>query len=201
MLDAGKLRHKLTILSPVSEQDSDTGEMDITWYVLGKFWGSFEPYSTKDVIAAGTLEESTEARAIIRYNENIASGMRVLFRNRIYNIVGHPLPDPDSGLEYMTVMLHQLDSGDFDYEDLPDGGVLKTRILFAGPTTLTTNGILTSFTFDNSFLSGSLQVTINGVHATPGDEYTEKSDNTGIDFTSAPASDDVAEIMYAYPAV
>lgn len=198
MLDVGKLRHRLTILMPVAEQDSDTGEMESTWYILSKLWGSFEPYSTKDVLLAGTLDEQTEARAVIRYHSGITSKMRVLFRNKIYQITGNPLPDTDSGLEYMTLMLHQLDSGDFEYVELEDGSILRTQILFEGPTTLTTNGILTSFTFDNVFLSGSLSVYINGVHATPGDEYERKLDKTGIDFAVAPASDDVVEVMYAY---
>jgi hypothetical protein len=34
--------------------------------------------------------------------------MRVLFRERVYNISGPPLPDPESGREYMTLMLAEV---------------------------------------------------------------------------------------------
>lgn len=105
MLEAGKLRHRLTIYYPDREQDSDTGEMETTWTVLCTVWGSFEPYSTKDFIAAASIENQTSVRAIIRYRTDVTPGMRILFRSKYYEIVGPPLPDPVSGLEYMTLML------------------------------------------------------------------------------------------------
>lgn len=108
MLDAGKLRHRLTILELEQEQDSDTGEMESTWEELATVWGSLEPYSTKDYIAAGSMQEQTMARAVIRYRSDVTSGMRVSFRDQTYNISGPPLPDPDSGLEYLTLMLAEV---------------------------------------------------------------------------------------------
>jgi len=120
MLDAGKLRHRLNILVPTSEQDSDTGEMETTWYSLTTVWGSFEPYSTKERIAAATAQEQTSVRAAIRYRSDIFAEMRILFRSKLYEIVGPPLPDKDSGLEYLTLMLKEIDSGaETSYDPLP----------------------------------------------------------------------------------
>lgn len=106
-LDMGQLRHRLTILTLTSEQDSD-GEMDETWSELDTVWGAFEPYSTKDIMAARTAQEQTSARAIIRYRADVTSDQRLLFRARLYKIDGPPLPDKDSGLEYMTLMLAEI---------------------------------------------------------------------------------------------
>jgi SPP1 family predicted phage head-tail adaptor len=107
-LDAGKLRQRLTILELTTEQDSDTGEMEESWVELATVWGSFEPYSVKDYLAAGTMQEQTMARAVIRYRDDVSSNMRVLFRERVYNISGPPLPDPESGKEYLTLMLAEV---------------------------------------------------------------------------------------------
>jgi SPP1 family predicted phage head-tail adaptor len=108
MLDAGKLRHRIAILQPDSEQDSDTGELETIWTELCKVWAGWEPYSTKDFIAAGTIQNQTSCRAIIRYRTDITPGMRVSFRSKLYEIVGPPLPDKKSGLEYLTLMLAEV---------------------------------------------------------------------------------------------
>ena len=104
-LDAGKLRHRLVLLALTEEQDSDSGEMEETWETYDTVWGSFEPYSTKDVLLARSVQEQSSVRAVIRYREEVTSDMRVSFRSRVYKIDGPPLTDADSGFEYMTLML------------------------------------------------------------------------------------------------
>jgi len=106
-LDAGKLRHRLALLALTSEQDSD-GEMVETWVTYDTVWGAFEPYSTKDVIAARSVQETTMARAVIRYRDDVTSELRLSFRSKTYKIDGPPLPDTDSGMEYMTLMLSEI---------------------------------------------------------------------------------------------
>jgi len=107
-LDSGKLRHRLILLFLAEDQDSDTGEMVESWEEYDTVWGSFEPYSTKDVLLARSAQEQSSARAVIRYKEEVTSGMRVSFRSRLYKIDGPPLPDPESGNEYMTLMLSEI---------------------------------------------------------------------------------------------
>ena len=107
-LDPGKLRHRLVLLFLAEDQDSDTGEMVETWEEFDTVWGSFEPYSTKDVLLARSAQEQSSVRAVIRYKEEVTSDMRVSFRSRLYKIDGPPLPDTDSGIEYMTLMLAEI---------------------------------------------------------------------------------------------
>lgn len=106
-LDSGKLRHRLQILTLTAEQNSD-GEMVETWDELDTVWGSFEPYSTKDVLLARSAQEQSSARAVIRYRDDVTSAERVSFRSRLYKIDGPPLPDPESGTEYLTLMLAEI---------------------------------------------------------------------------------------------
>ena len=108
MLEAGKLRHRLTILESSEEQDSDTGDMELTWTTLDTVWGSFEPFSTKEFIASATTQNQISVRAVIRYRSDITAGMRIQFRSKTYEIVGPPLSDKYSGLEYLTLMLAEV---------------------------------------------------------------------------------------------
>ena len=110
MLDIGKLRHRLVILELNSEQDSDTGEMAETWSELATVWGSFEPYSTRERLVAASVQDQTSVRAVIRYRSDVLPEMRISFRDKLYEIVGPPLPDADSGLEYLTLMLREIDN-------------------------------------------------------------------------------------------
>lgn len=110
-LEAGKLRHRITILEPDQEQDSDTGEMETTWTELVTVWASWEPLSTKDFIAASTIQNQISVRAVIRYRSDVTAGMRVQFRSKNYEIVGPPLTDKDSGIEYVTLMLAEVLNG------------------------------------------------------------------------------------------
>ena len=194
MLDAGKLRHRLAILAPTSEQDSDTGEMQVTWFIVATVWGSFEPYSTKEFIAAATTQVESSARAVIRYRTDVISDMRIVCLGKLYEIVGPPLPDNASCMEYLTLMLARIEE-EVTIVPTPEG-YLQTDMGFVR-TTLSTDGEETSFTFEIPFINGSLLVYINGILATPNLEYTEKEDNAGIDFVSAPAVSDVVEVFYA----
>jgi len=42
---------------------------------------------------------------VIRYRAGVLPTMRILHRGDVYNIEGPPLPDPDSGLEYLTILV------------------------------------------------------------------------------------------------
>lgn len=105
MLEAGMLRHRLQILEPTLEQDSDTGAVSISWDELDTVWGAFEFLSVKDYVAAGSTQEQLVARAVIRHRSDVLKSMRVVHRETTYEIKGPPLPDKESGFEYLTLML------------------------------------------------------------------------------------------------
>lgn len=101
---AGKLRHRVTFQAPGTTQDPVTGEMVQGWAtVWDKVPASVEPLSVKDFIAAQATQSQLSARIKIRYRAGVLPSMRILHRGQIYNIEGPPMPDPDSGLEYLTL--------------------------------------------------------------------------------------------------
>jgi SPP1 family predicted phage head-tail adaptor len=101
-MQAGKLRHRVTIQKPSRRQDPVTGASISGWVDVAKVWASIEPLSARDFIAAQGVQSEVTARIVMRYRDDVRASMRILHRNRIYNISG-VLPDQDSGREYLTL--------------------------------------------------------------------------------------------------
>lgn len=101
-MKAGDLRHRITIQHPDYTQDPVTGEMTPSWVELAKTWASVEPLSTREFIAAAANQSKVSARIVIRYRAGIDATMRILHRDKVYNVEG-VLADKVSGLEYLTL--------------------------------------------------------------------------------------------------
>ena len=99
---AGDLRHRITIQQPEYTQDPVTGEMTPSWGEFAKTWASVEPVSVNQFVSAATNQSKVSARIVIRYRKGIDPTMRILHRDKIYNIDG-VLADKVSGLEYLTL--------------------------------------------------------------------------------------------------
>jgi len=105
MIYAGSLRHRVTIQKPVYEQDS-FGDVTPGWVNVANIWASVKFLSAREFVAANAEQSKIVARITIRHRNNIDATMRIFFRGQYYNIEG-VLPDPDSGLEYLTLPVSQ----------------------------------------------------------------------------------------------
>ncbi|WP_313135563.1 phage head closure protein [Stutzerimonas nitrititolerans] len=103
---AGKLRHRIQLQQQVQVQDSETGAVALAWQDWPapgrKLWASIEPLSARDFIAAQAAQSEVSARIVLRYRVGVLASMRALYRAKVYAIHG-VLPDPDSGIEYLTL--------------------------------------------------------------------------------------------------
>ena len=100
---AGKLRQRIDFQKPILTQDPVTGEMIKDWVdVWTKVPASVEPLSAREFIAAATTHSEVTTRIGIRRRAGVDSTMRIVHRGKFYNIEG-VLPDPKSGLEYLTL--------------------------------------------------------------------------------------------------
>lgn len=99
---AGKLRHRVTLQARSMTQDPNTGAMVEGWADTDTVWASVEPLSVREFIAAQSSQSEVSARIVIRYRSGIDATMRILHRDKIYNIEG-VLADPKTGLEYLTL--------------------------------------------------------------------------------------------------
>jgi len=101
-MQAGKLRHRITLQKPGKVQNPDNGEMEVAWLDLATIWADVVPLSAREFVAAQAMQNAVTTRIKIRYRQDISPKYRILFRGKIFNIEG-VLPDPDSGLEYITL--------------------------------------------------------------------------------------------------
>lgn len=103
---AGKLRHRIAFQAAGLVQDPETGEMLAGWETIWeKVPASVEPLSARDLIAAQAGQSEVSGRMVIRYRSGVLPTMRIIHRGDVYDIQGQPMPDPDSGLEYLTILV------------------------------------------------------------------------------------------------
>jgi SPP1 family predicted phage head-tail adaptor len=101
-MQAGKLRHRLTLQMKTVTQDKTTGRLTETWQDVCKIWGNIAPLSAREFLASQSIQSEITTRITIRYKKNIDSTMRLLHGGKIYNIEG-ALADAKSGIEYLTL--------------------------------------------------------------------------------------------------
>lgn len=107
-MNAGELRERVTVQSLTYLQDENTGEIKETWANFGTFWAKFMFLSSKEKLQAQAIQSELNARLVLRYNAKTAqidSTMRVIHRNQFYKIIGSPIPDNNSGREWITLEL------------------------------------------------------------------------------------------------
>ena len=102
---AGGLRHRISIQHLVEQQDHVTGEITKTWVEFAPAWAAIEPLSARDFMAAQASQSEASGRITIRYRPGVLPTMRILHLANIYTIIGPPLPDKNSGLEYLTLLV------------------------------------------------------------------------------------------------
>lgn len=99
---SGKLRHKVALQRRVRTQDPVTGEITYQWQTVANVWASVEPLSAREFISAQAVQSKVSARIVIRHRSDVDASMRIMHRDKLYNIEG-VLSDPRSGLEYLTL--------------------------------------------------------------------------------------------------
>jgi SPP1 family predicted phage head-tail adaptor len=105
-MDAGKLRHRLSFQARAGWQDPETGEsLPGAWTDVVTVWGSVQPLSARELLAAQAAQSVATKRIIIRFRPGIEPTMRIVHRGVVYDIVGPALEDKVSGLEYLTILV------------------------------------------------------------------------------------------------
>lgn len=109
-MKATPLRHRLKLYQPVTKRTATGAVQTGHWLHILTLWGQFTPLSVKDIIAGQVQDTQITARAKIRYRTDISHAMRVEFGGVHYEIVGRPLADNQTGREYLTLMLKEVDN-------------------------------------------------------------------------------------------
>lgn len=81
----GKLRHRIVIEDSIAGRDSFGAEIS-EWIQFAKVWANVSPVSGREFIAFKQINAEISTKVTIRYLAGITSEMRVLFKDRIFEI-------------------------------------------------------------------------------------------------------------------
>lgn len=101
-MQAGKLRHRITLQRNVPRQDPRSGEMVSQWRDVDSVWAEVVPLSAREFVAARAAQSEVVARITIRYRADVTPAMRIIYRGGIY-VVDGVLSDSGSGIKYLTL--------------------------------------------------------------------------------------------------
>lgn len=101
-----RLRHRVVIQQPLETQNPDDGAVNVSWLLYAPRWAEYVASSVREFIAASAVQSEVKGRFTIRADEGVTASMRVIHRGKAYAILG-VMPDPDSGLEYMTLAVSE----------------------------------------------------------------------------------------------
>lgn len=101
-----RLRHRIEIQRPQEVQDPNTGAVNLVWVKYADRWAEYVAQSVREFIAASAVQSEVKGRFTVRADEGIVPSMRVIHRGKAFAILG-VMPDPDSGLEYMTLAVSE----------------------------------------------------------------------------------------------
>lgn len=105
-LSAKVLRHRISIEAQGYTQDQNTGEMVNSWTAFAsEIAAGIAPVSARELLTSAAEMPGADTRITIRYRSGVTTAMRVkhLASGALYDIQG-VLPDPDSGLEWLTLV-------------------------------------------------------------------------------------------------
>lgn len=86
-LDAGQLRHCVTIEREVQSVPADSGEVTRTWMPIGSVWASIEPISGREYFASQQLQADVTHRVRMRWTKLVGPNCRLRFNGRVLAIV------------------------------------------------------------------------------------------------------------------
>ena len=87
MMQAGRLRHRITLQRKEQTQNPQTGALITTWATVANVWAAVEPLSAREFIAAQAAQSEVTARIRMRFRPWMTAEDRVIHNGTIYNIV------------------------------------------------------------------------------------------------------------------
>lgn len=97
--DAGRLPHRVVVELAAGSADGAGGET-VAWDTLATVWARIEPAAAAEKIVAGHLSGVVSHRITMRYRADIAGGMRIVYRGRIFRLLA--VIDPDETRRFIV---------------------------------------------------------------------------------------------------
>jgi len=103
-IQAGKLRHLITIQVKSTGRDACGGDLPAAWQTFKEnVRASVEPLQGREFMSASGERAEVTTRFRIRYLAGVTASMRVLFEGRVFELKAPPI-DPDMKHETLLLM-------------------------------------------------------------------------------------------------
>ncbi len=99
------MRYRITLQFPSDGVDDYGNAMD-SWQDLATVWADIVPMSGREYLTASQATSETTFKIYIRYIENVNAKMRILYNNKIFEILA-VLGDKRSGM--LTLMCKEVE--------------------------------------------------------------------------------------------
>lgn len=86
-LNAGDLRHRITIQQPTSATANAYNERTDNWSTWATVWAKVEPLEGREAWAAAQAQSEVTHKVVLRYLSGVTPRMRIVFGSRILQIV------------------------------------------------------------------------------------------------------------------
>lgn len=84
-LDIGDLNQRITLLKPINSVDNNGFEID-SYYIYKKVWAKVSNLRGKEYFFAEAIKAEQTVKFTIRYQKDIDTTMKILFRGKTYDI-------------------------------------------------------------------------------------------------------------------
>lgn len=103
-MEAGKLRHRVTIQSKTVAPDDYGGPVE-TWVDVATVPASVEPLQGRELANAQTVNTETTTRITMRYRADLLPSHRITFDGKYYNL--HSIVDEELKHKSLVIMASQ----------------------------------------------------------------------------------------------
>jgi SPP1 family predicted phage head-tail adaptor len=103
-MQAGKLRHRVTIEEATLTRDGFGGQVE-TWAEWITCWASVEPLQGREFLEGRREEAGVDTRIRIRYRSGVLPGMRVTWGDHTYDI--ESVIEPESRRRELVLMCRE----------------------------------------------------------------------------------------------
>ena len=82
---SGRYTKRIKLEKPIQIKNS-YNELEETWQTVGERWANVIPMRSRELLAAGQVNEQINHRVEIRYIKDLDSTWRIVYRDKVLNI-------------------------------------------------------------------------------------------------------------------
>jgi SPP1 family predicted phage head-tail adaptor len=101
-ITAGHLNQQITLQQRADAQDV-LGQPSGAWSAVADVWARARPLRSRELFAAGQVQNVTDVEFTIRWRADVRNTWRVIWRGQAYDITGEPI-DIDGQREWLELL-------------------------------------------------------------------------------------------------